>query len=226
MYDELFFRNTGTITPNQQKKLRNSKICIIGLGGTGGLVFENLVRAGVQNFILFDMDRVELTNFNRQILATIPDLDKPKVSIAKKRAESINSKVKVLDYFEEFDMTKIAKIKSADLLIDCSDNIKTRVKISKACRKLKLRFVFCSAGFSRGMVSLFEPNIDFAKLFGIEQNKIYLTCSSVVSTAASLSASLASTIAINYIIGKPVIMAPEFLFFDLFEKNIFWKKKL
>ena len=51
-------------------KLRNSKVAIFGIGGVGSFVVEGLVRAGVENFILVDDDKVCLTNINRQIIAT------------------------------------------------------------------------------------------------------------------------------------------------------------
>ena len=84
------------------KKLQNSKVVVFGIGGVGSFVVEALVRAGVENLILVDKDEVDLTNINRQIIATHDTIGKPKVEMAKQRALSINPNVKIKTYQEFF----------------------------------------------------------------------------------------------------------------------------
>jgi molybdopterin/thiamine biosynthesis adenylyltransferase len=222
LYEEKFCRNKPTLSISAQEKIRKSVFAIIGLGGVGGFVLENLARLGAENFILFDYDRFELTNYNRQILATDNSLDQKKVDVASARAKSINNKI-IIKKFMEFNSDKI---NNADIVIDATDNLKSKLGISIACRKKKIPYVFSSAEGSKGMVSVFS-NYRFEKAFAVDESKmIHKFCTSILSPAASLAGSLAATEALNQIIKKPVIRAPEALFFDIFDKRIFWMGKL
>lgn len=83
------FSNFNTNKYELQNKLRNSKVAIFGLGGTGSWIIQSLVLSGIQNFRLFDFDIVELTNLNRQVLYEYSDIGKPKL-------DSIYKKIKKL----------------------------------------------------------------------------------------------------------------------------------
>jgi tRNA A37 threonylcarbamoyladenosine dehydratase len=146
---EKFFRNQGVLTADPQERLRSAVVAIVGLGGTGGAAFECLLRLGCEQFILFDRDRFELSNFNRQLLATDETIDMKKTDGATKRANIINKNVKT-SAFGAFDKKKI---KNAEIVIDGTDNIETRIAISNACRAFRIPYVFCAASFASGMVS-------------------------------------------------------------------------
>ncbi len=218
IYNQKFSRNF--YSEDQQRQLRSATYAIVGLGGTGGFILENLLRQGAEKFILFDPDRFELTNFNRQILATDKTTDQKKTKAAADRAKSINKSVRIKCY-GKFK----SNVYNADVLIDGSDNVETKIQMAKAARAAKIPYVFCSASFSRGIVSLFK-NYRFEKAFHIDQDLDYKKCASVISPAASMAGSLAASQAVNYIIKKPCIRAPDALFFDLFKKEIFWRVKL
>lgn len=230
IYSEKFFRNLGVISEKEQGILRKTNIAIVGLGGTGGTALECLLRLGCENFILFDRDRFELTNFNRQLLATDETIDEEKIKIAIERAKQINKNVKVSAY-GAFDPKKIKK---ARIVIDGTDNVETRIAIAQACRSLRIPYVFCAASFANGIVSVFI-DYKFEKAFQLIQNSrlktkdqlaIYNTCISVISPATMLAGTLAASQAINYLLKKPFIEAPDVLFFDLFKKEMFWKTGL
>ena len=78
-----FSRTELLIGKEKIEKLNNSKVAIFGLGGVGSFVMEGLVRAGVENFVLIDDDKICLTNLNRQIIATRKTIGKYKVDVAK-----------------------------------------------------------------------------------------------------------------------------------------------
>ena len=65
-----FSRTELVIGKENIKKLNNSKVAVFGIGGVGSFVIEGLVRAGIGNFILVDKDNVDITNLNRQLIAT------------------------------------------------------------------------------------------------------------------------------------------------------------
>ena len=72
------------------EKLQNAKVAVFGIGGVGSYVVEGLVRAGVGGFLLIDKDNVDITNINRQIIATHKTIGKAKVEVAKERIIEIN----------------------------------------------------------------------------------------------------------------------------------------
>ena len=98
-----FLRTELVIGKEAIKKLNNSKVAIFGIGGVGSYVVEGLVRAGIGSFLLVDSDNVDITNLNRQIIATHDTLGKSKVEVAKDRILSINPNAKV-ETLQEFFM--------------------------------------------------------------------------------------------------------------------------
>ena len=76
------------------EKLKKAKVAVFGIGGVGSFVVEGLVRAGIGNFVLVDKDIVDITNLNRQIIATRKTVGKPKVEVAKERILEINPDTK------------------------------------------------------------------------------------------------------------------------------------
>ena len=99
---EQFERTELLIGKDSVEKLNNSKIAIFGIGGVGSFVVEALARAGIGAFILVDKDKVDVTNINRQIIATHKTIGISKVDVAKERILSINPKAKVKTYKEFF----------------------------------------------------------------------------------------------------------------------------
>jgi len=224
LYDEKFSRNLPTLTSGEQKIVRSSVFSIIGLGGTGGFAFECLARLGAERFILFDHDRFELTNFNRQLLASDRTIDKKKIDAAAARAKTINKKIRIKK-FGEFDSSKI---KGASIIIDATDNLETKALVARSCHEKSIPYIFCGAEGSRGMVSVFK-NYSFEKAFQLGDKKppiAFSRCSSIICPAAALAGVLAASAALNVVIGKPHIKAPSALFFDLFDKRVFWKARL
>ncbi len=124
------------------EKLKKSKIAIFGLGGVGSYVVEGLARAGIENFILVDNDIVELTNINRQIIATHKTLGKPKVEIAKTRILEINPKAKI-ETHQEFFNTESKEIldRTTTYIVDAIDTITSKIEIIVRARKLNIPII-------------------------------------------------------------------------------------
>ena len=96
-----FARNELLIGKEKQELLKEKKVAIFGLGGVGSYVLEGLVRAGIGKFILIDNDTINLSNLNRQLLATTKTIGRKKVEAAKERVEEIypEAKVEIYDTF-------------------------------------------------------------------------------------------------------------------------------
>jgi molybdopterin/thiamine biosynthesis adenylyltransferase len=94
-YDEMVTRNLGFVTPKEQETLRAARVFIPGVGGMGGACFLTLLRAGVGNFTIADIDTFEVSNLNRQVFAFMDTVDKPKAQTAADFAARINPECKV-----------------------------------------------------------------------------------------------------------------------------------
>lgn len=89
-YDEAFSRNLGWVTEAEQQRLKNSRVCIAGLGGVGGVHLLTLARLGVGAFSVADFDTFDMANFNRQVGATVATLGRPKTEVMVEMALGIN----------------------------------------------------------------------------------------------------------------------------------------
>ena len=142
-----------------QKKILSSKILIVGIGGLGCPAAENLVRAGIGTIGLIDNDIVNLSNIHRQSLFTSKDIKKTKVSVAAKKLKEINPSTKIKTYKSRLNRNNIKNIiKKYELIIDGSDNFKTKFLINDYCKKFKKKLVTGAISKFDGHVFTFDFN--------------------------------------------------------------------
>ena len=140
-----------------QKKVRDSKVLIIGMGGLGCPLITYLAAAGVCNIGIVDHDKVELSNLNRQVLFNISDIGKFKVDQVKKRIKKIYAKVKIKIFKTRISEMNINKIfKNYEIICDGTDNFETRYLINDQCKKDKK--ILISAAISKFDGQLFKFN--------------------------------------------------------------------
>ena len=147
---QLILKNIGA---KGQKKISSSKILIVGVGGLGCPAAENLVRAGVGTIGLIDDDIVSLSNIHRQSLFSSKDIKKLKVNVAEKKLKEINPLTKIQTYKSRLNKKNVKNIiKNYNLIIDGSDNFKTKFLINDYCKKFKKKLV-------TGAISKFDGHI-------------------------------------------------------------------
>ena len=124
------------------EKLNKSKVAIFGIGGVGSFVVEGLVRAGIENFILIDDDKICLTNLNRQLIATQKTIGKYKVEVAKERILEINPNAKV-EIYQEFFMPDSKEILDdmVDYIVDCVDTVTAKIELVLRANKLNIPII-------------------------------------------------------------------------------------
>jgi len=137
-YGEFTTRNIGFVTVEEQEILRNSRVFVPGVGGMGGFAVAALARAGVENFIIADIDTFEVSNLNRQIFSFVDAVGKDKAEAAKKNLENINPGIKVKvcggDWLDNLDEI----LKTTDIVINGCDDIKSTILLMRKCREYKL----------------------------------------------------------------------------------------
>ena len=147
---QIILKNIGILG---QKKISNSKVLIVGIGGLGCPVAEFLTRSGIGVIGIVDHDLVSLSNIHRQSLYDEKDLDKSKVKVAQKKLKKINSKTKVKTYNFKLDRKNFIKIiKNYDYIVDGTDNFETKFLINDICIKYKKNLV-------TGAISKFDGHI-------------------------------------------------------------------
>ena len=117
-----------------QEDVFKASIAIVGCGAVGNEVAKNLALLGVKRLSLFDLDEIEHHNLTRSVLFRDEDVGHPKVLIAKKRLEEIESTINVAAYHGDFWNTLTLKmLETFDCVICCVDNFEARLKINQLC---------------------------------------------------------------------------------------------
>ncbi len=137
-----FSRTELLIGKENVKKLQKTKIAIFGIGGVGSFVVEGLVRCGIGNFILVDHDMIDVTNLNRQIIATTKTIGRPKVEVARERILEINPDAHV-EIYQEFFMPESKEIldDKVDYVVDCVDTVTAKIELILRAKKLNLPII-------------------------------------------------------------------------------------
>ena len=127
------------------EKLNKSKVAIFGIGGVGSFVVEGLVRAGVQNFILVDDDKVCLTNLNRQLMTYHSNIGNFKTDEIEKRILDINPEAHIIKITEFIDMTNINKLFNykIDYVVDACDTLMVKLELIRICKRNNIKLISC-----------------------------------------------------------------------------------
>lgn len=134
--------------------LNNANILILGIGGVGSYVLESLARVGIGNITIVDKDVIDVTNINRQIIATTSSVGLNKVDVAKDRVYDINSNIKLKTLKEKISVDNIDKIISNEFnyVIDCIDDFKAKIEVIKYCYDNDIKIISCM-----GMANKLNP---------------------------------------------------------------------
>ena len=129
------------------EKLKKSHIIVFGLGGVGGYVVEALIRVGIQEITVVDFDTIDITNLNRQIIATQNTVGNYKADAIKERILSINPEVKVNAYREKFTEETSSIFFNDNLtysyVIDAIDLVKYKIKIIELSKERGIPVISC-----------------------------------------------------------------------------------
>jgi molybdopterin-synthase adenylyltransferase len=140
-----------------QQRLLASHALIIGAGGLGSPVALYLGTAGVGRLTIVDHDTVDVTNLQRQIAHNLARVGQPKATSARDTIAAINPDVRVTPLVERADAARLdALVRDADVVIDCSDNFKTRHAVNAACVTHRKPLVSGAAIGFDGQVSVYD----------------------------------------------------------------------
>jgi len=140
-----------------QEKLLASSVLILGLGGLGSPVVAYLASAGIGRLVLVDDDQVELSNLQRQIIHTMDRIGQSKAESARTAIAQMNPDCQVETVVERVDTERLAALLAqVDLIVDCTDNFRTRQAINEVCVAQSKPFVSAAAIRFSGQVTVFD----------------------------------------------------------------------
>ncbi len=165
---ERYARNFKTFSFKDQTALLKAKVTVVGLGGLGGGVTEILARDGIGRLTLVDGDRFEESNLNRQFLSTRDLLDTLKAEAAAHRVARVNPSVGVTAHPVFMNAENGPDLMAgSDVVIDCLDNIKTRLLVERACKHSGIPLVSAAiAGVAGHVTTIFPEDTGLRLIYG------------------------------------------------------------
>jgi len=207
---------------NAQLQLKNSKVCLLGVGGLGSPAAMQLAAMGVGHLRLVDRDVVELANLHRQHLYGVDDVGYPKVEAAAKRLQGLNPYITIEPLPLSVNEANAEDlVRDVDVVVDGLDSMAARYAINRACVKLGVPYVFGAAITTTGNLSTIIPG-ETACLecfYGNLDDKKLPKCGvvGVHPSLVNIIASLEVSEAIRILTGKQPRLANKLLYFDLDE---------
>jgi molybdopterin/thiamine biosynthesis adenylyltransferase len=238
-YWEIISRQMSVVTRSEQQRFKDSKITVIGCGGIGGETIEMLARMGIGELVLVDEDAFDLSNLNRQTLASLADVGLDKSAVAKEKVRLINPYVKVTNYNEHVDSSNIDKlIGDSDIVIDALDNVLTRVIVSRKAKEKGIPYIHGAIHGTLGQITVFlaENDKTYEEMFNLPSQGKELTedvidalknvtsgVPPVIGPTPNLIGCLEAMEAFKIITGVgKVTVAPKILTFDLLDLSSFF----
>lgn len=171
-YDTAISRNIGWISHDEQRRLRQAKVAIAGLGGVGAAHLLTLARLGIGQLNLADFDRYEIHNFNRQAGAFMSTLGQPKAKVAEAMARDVNPEVQIRSFGDGVTATNLDDfLDGVDVYVDGIDffAVEARRMIFAACHERGIPAV-TAAPLGMGVALLyFKPGeMSFEQYFRLE----------------------------------------------------------
>jgi len=230
---QIILKNIGIIG---QKKILNSKVLIIGAGGLGCPIADLLTRSGVGVIGVIDYDKVSLSNIHRQTLYTTKDVGKYKVKIIKKKLNLINKEVKINIYNHKATEKILKKIiNKYDIIVDGSDNFKTKFLLNKFSKKFKKKLIVGAISKFDGHVFSFDFNLKKTPclkcFYQSEPSDNILNCESegILGSTANIIGGIQANEVLKLILGIGKNLSSNILILDFlnlnFRKVLFKKRK-
>lgn len=227
LMNERYARQEALLGKMGQDKLEDTTVFIAGAGGLGSPASMYLAAAGIGNIRICDMDVIELSNMNRQILHTEERIGTSKAESAKKTLEHLNPECSVTAFSERIDDTSVLRlIEDADIIVDCMDNFDARFTLNKAALDLDIPLMHGAVAGFTGQATLVLPG-KTPCLSCIFQNAKTTTKTPVLGACAGVIGSIEAAEVVKYLTGTGSTLAGKLLLYDGAENTmeIFTVKK-
>lgn len=139
------FERLELLIGDKLELIKKKKVMVVGIGGVGGYVVESLVRNGIENITIVDSDIVDITNINRQIVATDKTIGRYKTEAFKDRINDINPNCLVDIKTIFVTLNNISEIfdKDYDYVVDACDTIEIKKQLIRICIDKNIKLISC-----------------------------------------------------------------------------------
>ena len=203
-----------------QLKLKNAKICVVGVGGLGNPITSRLAAMGVGTLRIVDRDVIELSNLHRQTMFDESDVGQVKVEVAAKKLQKLNPDCKIEALaISVNDYTALEVVEGCDVVVDALDSVNARYALNKACVKFGIPFVTGAAVGVSGQTFTIMPKESacYYCMFPELNEDSMPTCSieGVHPSILSIVGGIQVSEAVKIIIGKKPSLSQRILHIDL-----------
>ena len=215
--DGRYARNIPALTKSECEALRQKRILVVGCGGLGGHIIDQLARIGVGFLRVVDGDVFETSNINRQLLSSVPLLGISKAKAAADHIARVNPDV-AAEAVEEF-LTKdnaAALIAGCDVVMDALDNIESRKLLSAACEQANIPYIYGDIQGWVAQAAISMPGDHLINTLYPEETEI--TDKSVLSFTPALCASMQTALCVKWLLGRSVETGTIY-YFDLLNQE-------
>lgn len=168
IYPRRYLRNRDGISLQDQIKLAESRVAVVGAGGLGGTVIQLLGRIGIGRLTVVDCDVFDETNLNRQAFCTRDWVGQPKALAVQAQLKSINPAVEVHAHIVRLDSANGPEILTgSQVIVDALDNVKDRLTLEALAKTLGVPFVHGAlAGFEGQLMTVFPEDPGLKQIYG------------------------------------------------------------
>ena len=215
--DERYARNIPTLTEAECELLRQKRVLVVGCGGLGGHIIDQLTRIGIGAIRTVDGDVFEPSNLNRQLLSEVPLLGVSKAKAAAERIARVNPEtaVEAVEAFLTEDNAS-GLLAGCDVVMDALDNIQSRKLLSHACAKAGIPYVYgaVQGWVAQAAVSMPEDHL----IDTLYPERIEILNKSVLSFTPALCASMQTALCVKLLLGRSVETGTIY-YFDLLNQE-------
>ncbi len=163
-----YLRNRDGISLQDQLKLAESRVAVVGAGGLGGTVIQLLGRIGIGRLTVVDCDVFDETNLNRQVFCTREWVGRPKAPAVQAQMKAINPSVEVHAHIVRLDSANGPEILTgSQVIVDALDNVKDRLTLEALAKTLGVPFVHGAlAGFEGQLMTVFPEDPGLKQIYG------------------------------------------------------------
>ena len=203
MMEPRYERNIPALTEAECALLRKKKVLVVGCGGLGGHLIDQLARIGVGAIRAVDGDVFEASNLNRQLLSEVSTLGLSKAKAAAARVSRVNPEVEVEAVAENMTEVNVhALLQGCDAVLDGLDNIESRRVLASACAKAGIPYIY---GAVNGWVAQAAISMPGDHLVDILYPKdVVIKNKSVLSFTSALCASVQVSLCVKLLVGRAV----------------------
>lgn len=212
---EFFCRNLGTLTPAQQQVLHQQRVAVVGCGGLGGYVCEQLVRLGVGTLHLFDPDTFAPSNGNRQLGALQTTLGRNKAEVMAERAAAIHPWATTRVFATDFRRVRDEAAFRVQVVVDCLDSVSARRDLAALCGWQNLPLVHGAVSGWYGQVGVQLPAGTLLERLYPPRTVATETAPSVLVCTVALVASLQVAETLKLLLGLPSELHQAWMAIDL-----------